>query len=69
MHDGSMDDLETVVRFYSTLEGAIQLDHHQESVLAPLGLDDSEIADLVAFLRSLDGEAVFGSNGELVQAR
>ena len=69
MHDGSMDDLETVVRFYSTLEGAIQLDHHQESVLAPLGLDDSEIADLVAFLRSLDGEAVFGSNGELVRAR
>ena len=60
MHDGSMADLETVVRFYSTLEGAIQLDHHRESVLSPLGLADSEREDLVAFLRSLDGEAVFG---------
>ncbi|MCP4837277.1 MAG: hypothetical protein GY895_21235 [Phycisphaera sp.] len=60
MHDGSMPDLETVVGFYSTLEGAIQLDHHQESVLSPLGLADSEREDLVAFLRALDGDAVFG---------
>lgn len=55
MHDGSMPDLETVVRFYSTLEGAVQLDHHQESVLAPLGLEESEIDAVVAFLRTLDG--------------
>ena len=59
MHDGSMPDLETVVRFYSTLEGAIQLDHHQESVLAPLDLTDGEVDDLVAFLRTLDGEVDF----------
>ena len=59
MHDGSMPDLETVVRFYSTLEGAIQLDHHRESVLAPLDLTDQEIDDLVAFLRSLDGDVDF----------
>ena len=55
MHDGSMPDLETVVRFYSTLEGAIQLDHHQESVLSVLDLEEAEMADLVAFLRTLDG--------------
>jgi len=55
MHDGSMPDLETVVRFYSTLEGATQLDHHQESVLTPLLLEPSEIDDLVAFLESLGG--------------
>ncbi|MBC03116.1 MAG: methylamine utilization protein [Phycisphaerae bacterium] len=65
MHDGSMPDLETVVRFYSTLEGAIQLDHHQESVLAPLDLSDGEIADLVAFLRSLDGDIEFVTPGPL----
>ena len=64
MHDGSMPDLETVVRFYSTLEGAIQLDHHQESVLLPLGLTDDEVADLVAFLQSLDGDAGFESHGQ-----
>lgn len=55
MHDGSMPDLRSVVRFYSTLEGAVQLDHHQESVLTPLDLSESEVDDLVAFLRTLDG--------------
>lgn len=56
MHDGSMPDLATVLRFYSTLEGAVQLDHHRESVLTPLGLSETELADLEAFLRTLDGE-------------
>jgi cytochrome c peroxidase len=55
MHDGSMPDLASVLRFYSTLEGAVQLDHHQESVLTPLGLSDEELVDLEAFLRTLDG--------------
>ncbi len=54
MHDGSMADLESVVRFYSTLEGAIQLDHHQESVLSVLDLSPQELEDLVAFLGTLD---------------
>ena len=62
MHDGSMPDLESVVRFYSTLEGAVQLDHHQETVLSPLDLDDRELADLVAFLGALDGDARFGND-------
>jgi cytochrome c peroxidase len=55
MHDGSMPDLESVIRFYSTLEGAVQLGHHQESVLSPLDLDAGEIKDLAAFLRTLAG--------------
>ena len=55
MHEGRFDTLEEVVRFYSTLEGASQLDHHQELVLEPLGLSDQEVQDLVAFLESLDG--------------
>lgn len=56
MHEGQFATLEDVVQYYSTLEGAVQLDHHQEVVLAPLGLTPQEQADLVAFLRSLDGE-------------
>jgi len=54
MHEGQFDTLEEVVRFYSTLEGAIA-DHHGERVLEPLALSDAQIADLVAFLKSLDG--------------
>ncbi len=54
MHEGQFASLEEVVRFYSTLEGALT-DHHGERVLEPLGLSDREIADLAAFLRSLDG--------------
>jgi cytochrome c peroxidase len=55
MHAGQLVSLQEVVQFYSTLEGAVQLDHHQESVLSPLGLSEEEIADLVAFLGTLQG--------------
>lgn len=55
MHEGRFQTLEEVLRFYSTLEGAVQLDHHQEKVLEPLELSESEIADLAAFLRGLNG--------------
>ena len=55
MHAGQMPDLESVIRFYSTLEGAVQLDHHREQVLVPLDLTEAETAALLAFLRSLDG--------------
>ena len=56
MHEGRFETLEEVVRFYSTLEGAVQLDHHQELVLKPLGLTDQEVSDLVSFLEALDGQ-------------
>ncbi|MBL9140649.1 MAG: hypothetical protein JNK53_02175 [Phycisphaerae bacterium] len=55
MHRGQLATLPEVVRFYSTLEGAVSLDHHQELVLVPLNLTDQEQADLVAFLESLRG--------------
>ena len=69
MHDGSMPDLETVVRFYSTLEGAVQLDHHQESVLSPLNLEEDEIEALVAFLGTLDGRLPGLEDGPAENAR
>ena len=52
MHDGRFDTLEQVVRFYSTRDGASPLGH-PTTLLRPLRLTDPEIADLVAFLRSL----------------
>lgn len=66
MHAGQFATLHDVVRFYSTLEGASQLDHHQESLLAPLHLTDEEIDDLVAFLETLTGQGP--SSEELLQA-
>jgi len=55
MHQGQLASLEDVVRFYNTLEGATALDHHAETVLQPLHLSDSELADLVFFLQAAQG--------------
>lgn len=60
MHDGRFADLESVVRFYSTLKGTRRDSHQHEGVLAPLELGEGEIQDLVAFLRSLTGDAAPG---------
>ena len=50
MHDGSMRTLEAVARFYN--HGGVS---HPglDPLIRPLGLNDSEIASIVAFLRSL----------------
>ncbi|MFO7655134.1 MAG: cytochrome c peroxidase [Candidatus Krumholzibacteriia bacterium] len=55
MHDGSLRTLEEVVRFYAA--GGVP---HSglDSLIAPLDLDEGEIADLVAFLESLTGSQV-----------
>ena len=53
MHQGQLDSLEDVVRYYSTLGGALPTSAGDESVLLPLGLSDTEVHDLVAFLRAL----------------
>lgn len=56
MHQGQFRTLTEVVHFYSTLEGATQVGHHQEQVLKPLELSPQEALDLIAFLESLSGE-------------
>jgi len=59
MHQGQFDTLEEVVRHYSTLENATPLGHHsQEQLLEPLNLTDEQIADLVAFLKSLTDDSI-----------
>lgn len=52
MHDGGKKTLEDVVRHYSELDEE-RLHQDGEKLLKPLKLTDAEIADLVAFLRTL----------------
>jgi cytochrome c peroxidase len=56
MRQGQFATLREVIHFYSTLEGAMPIGHHQETILVPLNLTESQIDDLVAFLESLTGQ-------------
>lgn len=53
MHDGSLTTLEEVVWYYN--DGGGSASGRKDATIAPLGLDDEEQRDLVAFLRALDG--------------
>ncbi len=52
MHDGSLATLADVVRFYN---GGGRRNPGLDPLIRPLGLSESEIGDLVAFLESLTG--------------
>jgi cytochrome c peroxidase len=53
MHTGQLSSLEDVVSFFD--RGGDESGYHGTSEIAPLGLTRQERADLVAFLRALDG--------------
>lgn len=53
MHDGRFKTLEEVVNFYN--KGGVK-NPHQDNLVLPLELTDQEKSDLVAFLRTLNGE-------------
>ena len=55
MHRGNFASLADVLRYYSTLEGAVRAHAHAESVLVPLDLTETETHDLLAFLEALTG--------------
>ena len=57
MHHGQFATLEEVLEFYNTLDGMVIMDHHQETVLQPLGLSQEQLDDLEAFLMSLSSPA------------
>lgn len=63
MHDGSIRTLTQVVKHFN--EGGVG-HPNQSQLVRPLGLDNTEMADLVAFLRSLSDDQFFKS--ELYQA-
>ena len=54
-HQGQFATLEEVLQFYSTLEGAVTMDHHRESVLRRRDFSASELEGILALLRSLNG--------------
>jgi cytochrome c peroxidase len=63
MHNGQLASLADVVAFFD--RGGDRSGYHGVSELQPLGLDPQERADLVAFLRALDGP---GPAAELLAA-
>ena len=56
MHTGSLLTLEDVVRFYNWGGGNANFSGVKSAAMVPLLLSDEEIADIVAFLRTLTGE-------------
>jgi len=61
MHQGQMATLRDVVKYYSTLEGAVPLKGPDEHLLVATHLGDAEIDDLVSFLRTLTDESATAS--------
>ena len=53
MHDGRFKSLEEVVKFYN--QGGVK-NPHQDNTIIPLEMTDDEQQDLVAMLKSLNGE-------------
>jgi cytochrome c peroxidase len=58
MHTGALTTLDEVVRFYNAGGGTGSFSGERDPEILPLGLIEPEIADLVAFLESLTGEAL-----------
>lgn len=58
MHSGQVATLDAVVEFYDVGGGAVPDGGTLDKDLKPLALTTAEKADLVAFLKTLDGEAV-----------
>lgn len=56
MHQGQLPTLAAVVDFYADLHLAGNQGHHREPFLQPVQLSQSERADLVIFLHSLNGD-------------
>lgn len=53
MHAGQLATLGDVLEHYSALENFVSADHHRETILEPLNLNEQQKTDLVAFLESL----------------
>ncbi|MCH2136633.1 MAG: hypothetical protein MK101_08625 [Phycisphaerales bacterium] len=64
MHDGRFETIAQVLDFYNTLEGQVQFDHHQETILKPLNLPPEDLQALEAFLKSLEDGAPDAASGE-----
>lgn len=65
MHNGMIETLEDVVEFYNQGGGDNEFAKTKSELIKPLGLNDDEKADLVAFLESLTGERMVMEEPEL----
>jgi cytochrome c peroxidase len=57
MHGGHFESLTGVVRHYNEMDDPPPIGHREE-LLLPRGWSDAEVADLVAFLESLQGQPI-----------
>ncbi len=58
MHTGQFATLTEVVEFYNMGGGSSGFDGTKDALLVPLNLTSTEIADIVAFLETLTGDAI-----------
>jgi cytochrome c peroxidase len=56
MHNGMLASLADVVDFYNAGGGENEFSATKTKLIKPLGLNDKEKADLVAFIESLSGD-------------
>ncbi|QBF32517.1 cytochrome-c peroxidase [Thalassococcus sp. S3] len=65
MHNGMLETLADVVEFYDQGGGENEFAANKSALIQPLGLTDTEKADLVAFLESLSGEEMLVDDPDL----
>ncbi len=65
MHNGQLETLSGVVEFYNAGGGSNEFAETKTPLVQPLGLSESEIEDLVAFLDSMSGEEILMDEPEL----
>ena len=65
MHNGMLETLRDVAEFYNAGGGENEFADTKSPMIQPLGLDDKEIDDLVAFLESLSGDEILMEAPEL----
>ncbi|WP_299404945.1 cytochrome c peroxidase [uncultured Roseobacter sp.] len=65
MHNGMLETLRDVVVFYNAGGGENEFAANKSELIQPLGLEEAEIDDLVAFLESLSGPEILVDDPDL----
>ncbi len=65
MHNGQLETLRDVVEFYNAGGGSNEFAANKTSLVQTLGLSESEIEDLVAFINSMSGDEILMDEPDL----
>ena len=65
MHNGMLETLRDVVVFYNEGGGENEFSDNKSDMIQPLGLNDDEIDDIVAFIESLSGDEILPAEPEI----